>query len=137
MEDIERQAIFSALQKPGSVKSEAAKALGIGLKTLYRKLEKYQEEGHDLGFLKSSGEGEYEKYCCVVRGREHALAWKGPEPYCEKLFSPLETLVRDHLERGSISVDDIVAFKYFAKKEEIDLTIVGPEAPWWPVWWTL
>jgi len=53
MEDIERQAIFSALKKSGGVKSEAAKALNIGLKTLYRKLEKYQEEGHDLDFLKS------------------------------------------------------------------------------------
>lgn len=53
MDEIERQAIFSALKQSGGVKSEAAKALGIGLKTLYRKLEKYQEEGHNLDFLKS------------------------------------------------------------------------------------
>jgi len=54
MEDIEREAIFAALRQSGGVKSEAAKSLGIGLKTLYRKLEKYQEEGHDLEFLKST-----------------------------------------------------------------------------------
>jgi DNA-binding NtrC family response regulator len=53
MDDIERQAIFSALRQSKGVKSEAAKTLGIGLKTLYRKLDKYQEEGHDLEFLKS------------------------------------------------------------------------------------
>jgi DNA-binding NtrC family response regulator len=53
MDDIERQAIFSTLKKTGGVKSDAAKSLGIGLKTLYRKLEKYEEEGHDLSFLKS------------------------------------------------------------------------------------
>lgn len=53
MEDIEREAIFAALKKTGHVKSEAAKHLGIGLKTLYRKLEKYEDEGHDLSFLKS------------------------------------------------------------------------------------
>ena len=53
MDDIERQAIMSTLRKTNGVKSEAAKLLGIGLKTLYRKLEKYEEEGFDLGFLKS------------------------------------------------------------------------------------
>ncbi|MBF0196630.1 MAG: sigma-54-dependent Fis family transcriptional regulator [Planctomycetes bacterium] len=53
MDEIERNAILSTLQKTKGVKSEAAKALGIGLKTLYRKLEKYAEEGVDLSFLKS------------------------------------------------------------------------------------
>jgi DNA-binding NtrC family response regulator len=53
MDDIERQAIMSTLRKTNGVKSEAAKLLGIGLKTLYRKLEKYEEEGFDLSFLKS------------------------------------------------------------------------------------
>lgn len=52
MDDIERNAILSTLKKTGGVKSEAAKLLGIGLKTLYRKLEKYEEEGVDLSFLK-------------------------------------------------------------------------------------
>ena len=52
MDDIERNAILSTLRKTGGVKSEAAKSLGIGLKTLYRKLEKYEEEGVDLSFLK-------------------------------------------------------------------------------------
>jgi transcriptional regulator with PAS, ATPase and Fis domain len=52
MEDIERDAILSALKKTNGVKSEAAKNLRIGLKTLYRKLDKYTEEGVDLSFLK-------------------------------------------------------------------------------------
>lgn len=52
MDDIERNAIITTLKKTGGVKSEAAKQLGIGLKTLYRKLEKYEEEGVDLSFLK-------------------------------------------------------------------------------------
>lgn len=53
MDDIERNAIITTLKKTNGVKSEAAKQLGIGLKTLYRKLEKYEEEGVDLSFLKS------------------------------------------------------------------------------------
>ncbi len=52
MEEIERDAILSVLKKTNGVKSEAAKKLGIGLKTLYRKLDKYAEEGVDLSFLK-------------------------------------------------------------------------------------
>jgi len=52
MDDIERTAILTTLKKTNGVKSEAAKLLGIGLKTLYRKLEKYEEEGVDLSFLK-------------------------------------------------------------------------------------
>jgi two-component system, NtrC family, response regulator HydG len=52
MEDIEREAILASLRKTNGVKSETAKELGIGLKTLYRKLDKYTEEGIDLSFLK-------------------------------------------------------------------------------------
>ena len=51
MDDLEREAIFQALREHKGVKSEAARQLGIGLKTLYRKLEKYGQEGFDLGFL--------------------------------------------------------------------------------------
>lgn len=52
MEEIEREAILNALRETNGVKSDAAKLLSIGLKTLYRKLDKYAEEGVDLSFLK-------------------------------------------------------------------------------------
>jgi transcriptional regulator with GAF, ATPase, and Fis domain len=45
MEEIERQAIEATLDYTGGDKSHAARALGIGRKTLYRKLEQYN--GHD------------------------------------------------------------------------------------------
>jgi len=44
MEEIERQAIERALRKTGGNKTRAAKLLGIGLRTLYRKIEKYKIE---------------------------------------------------------------------------------------------
>lgn len=52
LEDMEREAIIRVLKKTNGVKQEAARMLGIGVKTLYRKLEKYQEEGVNLDFLK-------------------------------------------------------------------------------------
>lgn len=54
MEEIERKAIIDALKSSGGVKSEAAKKLGIGLKTLYRKLDKYEEEGLDMNSILES-----------------------------------------------------------------------------------
>ncbi len=39
--DIEKKAIFDALNKSGGNKTETAKVLGIGLRTLYRKLSLY------------------------------------------------------------------------------------------------
>lgn len=45
LSEIEKNAIFAALAKYGSNKVEAARALGIGLTTLYRKLEQYGGEG--------------------------------------------------------------------------------------------
>lgn len=64
-------------------------------------------------------------------GREHALAWKlSQSPLCEKLYlAPGNPLSAEFGERVEIPVDDVTALKYFAKKEEIDLTVVGPEAP--------
>ncbi|MBF0243734.1 MAG: sigma-54-dependent Fis family transcriptional regulator [Planctomycetes bacterium] len=51
LDELEKQALLDTLRKTNGVKSEAAKILGIGLKTLYRKLEKYEKEGVDLTFL--------------------------------------------------------------------------------------
>lgn len=40
--DMERQAIIEALRKTGGNKMRAARMLGIGLRTLYRKIEKWE-----------------------------------------------------------------------------------------------
>jgi two-component system response regulator HydG len=42
MDDIERWAIEETLKLTNGNREEAAKILGIGARTLYRKLEKYQ-----------------------------------------------------------------------------------------------
>ncbi len=39
--ELEKKAVIDALNKTGGNKTEAAKVLGIGLRTLYRKLELY------------------------------------------------------------------------------------------------
>jgi DNA-binding NtrC family response regulator len=45
MSEIERQAILETLQLTGGRRAEAAKVLGIGLRTLQRKLKEYREQG--------------------------------------------------------------------------------------------
>ena len=45
MAQIERQAILGALERTGGRRAEAAKSLGIGLRTLQRKLKEYREQG--------------------------------------------------------------------------------------------
>jgi phosphoribosylamine--glycine ligase len=64
-------------------------------------------------------------------GREHALAWKlAQSPRVQKVHvAPGNggTATEDGLENAEISkIEDLVAF---AKKNEIYLTVVGPEAP--------
>ena len=66
-------------------------------------------------------------------GREHALAWKA------KKSSNVDTVYvapgnagteqEQGIENISINAEDIDALLAFAKKENIELTIVGPEAP--------
>lgn len=46
MDDIERQAILETLQRTDGHRAEAAAMLGIGLRTLQRKLKDYKEQGH-------------------------------------------------------------------------------------------
>lgn len=62
-------------------------------------------------------------------GREHALAWKiAQSPEVEKLFvAPGNAGTQNW--NVPISATDILGLLEFAKKESIDLTIVGPEAP--------
>ncbi len=46
MAEIERQAILETLEMTGGKRAEAAEMLGIGLRTLQRKLKEYREQGH-------------------------------------------------------------------------------------------
>ncbi|MEW6983484.1 phosphoribosylamine--glycine ligase [Colwelliaceae bacterium 6471] len=66
-------------------------------------------------------------------GREHALAWKAAQSnQVEKVFvapGNAGTAIEDKLENVAISVGDIAGLVDFAKQQNIDLTIVGPEQP--------
>jgi len=64
-------------------------------------------------------------------GREHSLAWKiSQSPRVEKIFCAPGNAGIDALAQCvDIAVDDISALVAFAKKEKIDLTVVGPELP--------
>jgi DNA-binding NtrC family response regulator len=50
MDEIERRAILEALQKTGGNRTQAAEKLGIGLRTLQRKLKEYREAGKAEGY---------------------------------------------------------------------------------------
>ena len=64
-------------------------------------------------------------------GREHAIAWKiNQSPKQKKLYvAPGNAGTRSVATNVDISDSDIQGLKNFALQEEIDLTIVGPEAP--------
>ncbi|MDC0127245.1 phosphoribosylamine--glycine ligase [Methylophilaceae bacterium] len=66
-------------------------------------------------------------------GREHALAWKIKQsPLVKKVFvAPGNggTDLDERIENIDIAVNDINKLVLFAKKEKIDLTIIGPEVP--------
>ncbi len=66
-------------------------------------------------------------------GREHALAWKAVQsPLVETVFvapGNAGTAMEPALQNVNISVTDVPALLKFAQSENIDLTIVGPEAP--------
>ena len=66
-------------------------------------------------------------------GREHALAWKIEQsPLVKKVFiAPGNggTALDKKLENIDIASNDIDQLVLFAKKEAIDLTIIGPEVP--------
>ena len=49
MAEIERQAILETLELTDGKRAESAKLLGIGLRTLQRKLKEYREQGHFQG----------------------------------------------------------------------------------------
>ena len=66
-------------------------------------------------------------------GREHALAWKAAQSAdVEKVYvapGNAGTAQETKLENIDIGAEDIDKLLEFAKNENIDLTIVGPEAP--------
>ncbi len=66
-------------------------------------------------------------------GREHALAWKiAQSNKVSKVFvapGNAGTATEPKTENIAIDAEDIAALKNFALQENIDLTIVGPEAP--------
>ena len=64
-------------------------------------------------------------------GREHALVWKiAKSPKVKKIFcAPGNAGIAETADCIPIDADDIKGLLSFAKKEKIDLTIIGPEAP--------
>lgn len=64
-------------------------------------------------------------------GREHALAWKiGQSPRVERVFvAPGNAGTATDAENVDIPDTDLAALVKFAKQNEIDLAVVGPEAP--------
>ncbi len=65
-------------------------------------------------------------------GREHALAWKAAQsPLADKVFvapGNAGTALENNIENVVIGAENIPALLDFAKNNQIDLTIVGPEA---------
>lgn len=66
-------------------------------------------------------------------GREHALAWKAalPKKVSQVFVAPgnAGTALEPKVKNIAIDELDIPALIHFAKTEDIDLTIIGPEAP--------
>ncbi len=65
-------------------------------------------------------------------GREHALAWKvAQSPLANQVFvapGNAGTALEKNIENANVGAEDIPALLDFAKDNQIDLTIVGPEA---------
>jgi phosphoribosylamine---glycine ligase len=66
-------------------------------------------------------------------GREHALAWKVKQsPKVEKVFvapGNAGTALEAGVENIAIAATDILELLAFAKKAQVELTIIGPEVP--------
>ena len=66
-------------------------------------------------------------------GREHALAWKvAQSAKVSKVFvapGNAGTALEDKLENVAFDVNDISGLIAFAKENDVNMTIVGPEAP--------
>ena len=64
-------------------------------------------------------------------GREHALCWKiARSPLVKKLYcAPGNPGTASLADNVPVQADDIAGLVRFAKKEGIDLTVIGPEGP--------
>jgi phosphoribosylamine--glycine ligase len=64
-------------------------------------------------------------------GREHALAWKllSDDPSMELICAPGNAGIADLCDCIPLKATDINGLAAFAERADIDLTIVGPEAP--------
>ena len=64
-------------------------------------------------------------------GREHALTWKlAQSPHLDALYcAPGNPGTRALARNVAIAADDVATLRRFAREEQIDLTVVGPEAP--------
>lgn len=64
-------------------------------------------------------------------GREHALVWKlAQSPLVEKIYAaPGNAGIAESAECVPVGAEDIVGLAALAREKEIDLTVVGPEAP--------
>ena len=64
-------------------------------------------------------------------GREHALVWKiAQSPLVDKIYcAPGNAGTAIAAENVTIGAEDIEALAAFAGDNDIDLTVVGPEAP--------
>ena len=64
-------------------------------------------------------------------GREHTLVWKiAQSPKVDRIYSaPGNPGMKDIATCVNLSVDDVEGLADFAEGKNIDLTIVGPEAP--------
>lgn len=64
-------------------------------------------------------------------GREHALVWKmAQSPLVDKIYcAPGNPGMNELVETVHLAVDNIDGLCDFAKNQEVDLTVVGPELP--------
>ena len=64
-------------------------------------------------------------------GREHALVWKiAQSPRKPRIFcAPGNAGIESLATCVAIKADDLAGLRDFALQEQIDLTVVGPEAP--------
>src|SRR5262245_35241515 len=64
-------------------------------------------------------------------GREHALTWKlRQSPYADQIFcAPGNAGTEEIAENVPIPVNDLMGLVRFAKENQVDLTVVGPDDP--------
>ncbi|MEX2325840.1 MAG: phosphoribosylamine--glycine ligase N-terminal domain-containing protein, partial [Gemmatimonadaceae bacterium] len=64
-------------------------------------------------------------------GREHALAWKlhSDDPSIELIAAPGNPGIAEHARCENLAPTDLGGLLALAEREQVGLTVVGPEAP--------